>query len=116
MTFFDLTTDPSGVVPDFCTLPTAEQPLRMHEFDELFRTAVTDVERTSAWALRLVLTAEPEVAATAAALAAREANCCSFFTFTLTVAALELHLDIEVPTEQTDVLDALARRAAAART
>ena len=30
---------------DACTLPTAERPLRLAEFDELFATAVRRVER-----------------------------------------------------------------------
>ena len=32
-------------VPEACTLPTVEQPLRVAEFDELFATAVRPVER-----------------------------------------------------------------------
>lgn len=31
--------DPSWV-PDACTLPTVEQPLRLNEFDDVFRDAV----------------------------------------------------------------------------
>jgi hypothetical protein len=34
-------------VPDACTLPTAEQPLRLAEFDELFATAVRRVDTVS---------------------------------------------------------------------
>ena len=35
-------------VPDACTLPTVEQPLRAKEFDDLFRDAVTAVHRIDA--------------------------------------------------------------------
>lgn len=114
MAFIELTEDTSWV-PDSCTLPTAAQPVRMSEFDELLRTAVTGQERTGATSLRLMLKADPAVAATTAELAAREANCCGFFAFTLTITGLDLHLTVEVPPAQVDVLEALAQRAAAAR-
>ncbi|MBA3529716.1 MAG: hypothetical protein H0T91_10495 [Propionibacteriaceae bacterium] len=110
MTSVELTKDPLWV-PESCTLPTREQPLRVAEFDELFRTGVTDLQRTGTTSLRLTLVPEPEVAATAAALAARESRCCGFFTFTLTVSPLELHLTVGVPPARVDVLDALAQRA-----
>jgi len=32
-------------VPDACTLPTAERPLRLAELDDLFATAVRAVHR-----------------------------------------------------------------------
>jgi hypothetical protein len=35
-------------VPDACTLPTVEQPLRAQEFDDLFRDALTEVHRIDA--------------------------------------------------------------------
>ena len=67
--------------PDACTLPTADQPLRIAEFDDLFATAVRrrHAPRPAAWSCTSNPT--PEVAATAAGLAARETACCSFFTF-----------------------------------
>jgi hypothetical protein len=110
MTFVDLPAGPAWV-PDACTLPTAQQPLRVEEFDELLGTAVTAATRTSPHSLRLQLTPSPEVAAATAALATRESRCCAFFTFTMTIAAEELHLDIAVAAGAEDVLDALARRA-----
>jgi hypothetical protein len=73
-------------VPPSCTLPTAEQPLRVAEFDDLFATAVTGAERAEPGRLTLRLEPTPEVAATAARLAVEEAGCCSFFTFALTTA------------------------------
>jgi hypothetical protein len=96
---------------DACTLPSAEQPLRLAEFDELFATAVHGADRTSPTSLRLRLRAEPAVAARAADLVVRETQCCSFFTFTLTATGGQLSLEVAVAAEHADVLEALAARA-----
>jgi hypothetical protein len=112
MAFIQLTEDPSWV-PDTCTLPTTEQPLRVSELDELFRTGVTALERLGPTSLGLTLRPEPRIAAATATLAAREVHCCSFFTFTLTIDANGLQLTVDVPPAHADVLDALAHRAAA---
>ncbi|MBB6566636.1 hypothetical protein HPO96_20910 [Kribbella sandramycini] len=99
--------------PQACTLPTAARPLRLAEFDELFRTGLLALDRLSPTALRLHLTAASEP--TARDLTARESSCCSFFTFDhLTTPSDGLLLDVTVPTEHVDVLDGLAARAAAA--
>jgi hypothetical protein len=103
----------SGLVPEACTLPTAEQPLRLAEFDDLFTNAVTWVDRPAATRLLLGLPADPAVAARAADLAVRESDCCSFFTFALTVRGERLQLEVSVPGTHTDVLDSLAARAQA---
>jgi thioredoxin-like negative regulator of GroEL len=99
------------VAPDACTLPTAEQPLRVAEFDDLF-TAVTWVDRPETTRLLLGLPSDPAVAARAADLAMRESGCCSFFTFALTVSGARLQLEVTVPEARTDVLDGLAARTA----
>ncbi|GAA1393146.1 hypothetical protein ACFQZ4_37280 [Catellatospora coxensis] len=100
-------------VPQACTLPTAQQPLRLAEFDALFTTAVRAAERISATHLRLTLTGGPDLEPTVRDLAARESDCCSFFTFAITVTGAPGHvtLDVEVPPAHTDVLAALADRA-----
>ena len=99
-------------VPDTCTLPTAERPLRLAEFDALFTESARGVRRVSPEVLRFELMLGPDVAARAAELAARETSCCSFFTFTLTVDGAGLRLDVAVPGARSDVLDALAERVA----
>ncbi|NUR62695.1 MAG: hypothetical protein HOV87_29180 [Catenulispora sp.] len=104
----------AGWVPQVCTLPTVEQPLRVAQFDALFAEAVTGVERVGPDRVRLALRAEPGVAGRAAELAAAETTCCSFFTFQLAASGGELTLDIEVPGRHVEVLDALAARASAA--
>ncbi|MFI7213479.1 hypothetical protein [Micromonospora maritima] len=102
----------SSWVPDACTLPTTQRPLRLAEFDTLFRDALLAVDRPSARHLRLRLDGAGHVERTARDLTARESACCAFFTFDLArTDDGALTLDIRVPTAHTDVLDALAARA-----
>ena len=100
-------------VPDACTLPTVDQPLRVAEFDAVFAESVRQVERLAPAQVRLRLDPTGMVAAKVADLAVRETGCCSFFTFTQTSNAGQLWLDITVPAAQVEVLDALAARVAA---
>lgn len=66
-------------VPEACTLPTVEQPLRREEFDALFAQDVRSLVRESPNRVRLELRPDPDSAARAAGLAAKETGCCSFF-------------------------------------
>jgi hypothetical protein len=95
-------------VPASCTLPTVEQPLRLAEFDEFFRTALRRSTRTSATRLDLVILRESGI--TARDLADRETRCCSFFRFTFDHAHDGLVMRIGVPEDHVDVLDALQAR------
>ncbi len=95
---------------DACTLPTAERPLRLAEFDALFATAVRRVERRDD-ALRIHLAGERGLEAEVRDLTAREASCCSFFTFTIAGTDQELTLDVTVPRLRKDILEGLAARA-----
>lgn len=99
-------------VPAACTLPTVERPLRRAEFDDVFAHDVLSVARESGQLLRLELRADPDVAARAAVLAARETGCCSFFTFELTLTEGRVTLRISAGSAHVSVLDALADRAA----
>ena len=101
-------------VPQACTLPTSEWPLRVAEFDGLFAEAARGIERVGPTRLRLELQASPQVAKRAAELAAAETECCSFFTFALTVTGGRLVLEVSVPGSHAGVLDGLADRATAA--
>ena len=103
-----------SLVPEACTLPTEEQPLRLAKFDELFANAVRGVHRTEQCTVRLELQPDAAVAAQTADLAMRETECCSFFTFTLTASGGALALDVSVPAEQAGVLNAFADWAATA--
>lgn len=113
--------DPAGWVPvDACTLPTAQQPLRVAEFDDLFATSLTAVVRTpgAATRARLLLAGDTELCERVQRLADAETACCSFFTFTVTSLSDDqrtVALDIEVPDVRADVLAALVDRAERAR-
>jgi hypothetical protein len=102
----------SFVVPDSCSLPTAEQPLRVAEFTSLFAGAVESVERLDSRHLRIRLRGAPGLAATVRDLAARENACCDFFGFTVTATtaapAEAVTLEVEVPPHRVDVLAGLA--------
>lgn len=99
----------SAWAPADCTLPTVDRPLRAAEFAGLVREAVTGMERLDTGRLRLTLRRDRSVAARAAELAAAETECCSFFTFALTIANDSLVLDVTVPPARAAILDALAR-------
>lgn len=96
-------------VPAACTLPTAEQPLRVAEFDRLFADHLRSADRVGPRTLDLVLAAESR--GTVADLTAREKECCSFFDFDLTdTVDGQLRLRIGVPPTQVAVLDGLSER------
>lgn len=102
-------------VPDGCTLPTEEVPLRVAEFDDLFTTALRGVARPAPRLLRLTFDVSAGIETTARDLIARESACCSFFDFTLgRDRDGQLRLDIAVPAGREPVLDGLARQATTA--
>lgn len=96
-------------VPEACTLPRVDQPLRLSEFDELFATSLRGLLRVSPTLLRWSL--EPAAEDVARDLTARETECCSFFNFTFSSPGEVLMVDVEVPSAQVAVLDALETRA-----
>ena len=91
--------------PDACTLPTAEVPLRVAEFEVLFGRSLRGVERRSPERLRL--TFAQGSAAEVRELTARESECCAFFRFELDGDVL----DVGVPATRVPVLDGLERLA-----
>ncbi|MCX4632947.1 hypothetical protein [Streptomyces sp. NBC_01443] len=101
-------------VPQSCTLPTEEQPLRVAEWDALFSERLMSLSRPQPLHLRLELTSGEGVEDRVRDLVERESGCCSFFTFTTTPGADLTRLDISVDQPHEAVLDALAARAAAA--
>jgi hypothetical protein len=113
-----MTTDGTQLVwvPDACTLPTAQQPLRLAEFDDLFTNALRSATRLDATHLRLHLTGPGTLENTIRDLVARESQCCSFFTFTTTLGEPGMvTLEIQVPAAYADVLNALTTRATTQR-
>jgi hypothetical protein len=95
------------MIPDSCTLPLAERPLRLADVTALF-TRAHDVERRTPTHARLRLAGEPGLTSRVRDLAARETQCCPFFRFTVTPEPVDageaLVLDIEVPPAYADVL------------
>ncbi len=106
-----MTTDVLACGPGSCTLPAAERPGRLAEFEELFARSLRSQDRPAPTRLRWHL--EPEAELTARHLTTREASCCAFFTFSFGSAGPDLVLDIDVPSGYTAVLDALQSQAAA---
>lgn len=110
----------SWVAPDACTLPTAEQPLRVAEFDDLFTAHLQRVKVHGPPSLTMHLSGPVGLADRVRDLAARESSCCSFFDFTTTAAASDsseqVELRVSVPAGRRDVLAALGSRATAALT
>lgn len=98
-------------VPDACTLPTVERPLRLQEFDDIFSTVLRGQERVSPRVLRWVF--DPAAEATLRDLTARESECCSFFDFDLAGGVDDLVVEVTVPSSQIAVLDALETRSSA---
>jgi hypothetical protein len=95
-----------------CTLPTAQRPLRVAEFDDLFRTSLRTIDRLTDTRVRLQLAGGTDLAARTQRLADTESSCCSFFTFVVTESAPGVvTLDVQVPPAYVDVLAGLVDRA-----
>ncbi|MEO3767074.1 hypothetical protein [Streptomyces sp. B8F3] len=113
-------------VPRSCTLPTAERPLRVAEWDALFAERQVSLSRPEPLRLRLVPAGGPGAEERVREPAERESGCCAFFTFasgrvtdgvTGSVTGRggdrtggRLWLDIAVDRAHEAVLDALAAR------
>ena len=88
--------------------PALDWPDRFAEFDELLGQA-WEIRRPAPTRLEVDLPAAAGLAARLADLFQREAACCVFFTFELTIDSGEaLLVAISVPEEKTSVLDAMA--------
>jgi len=95
---------------DACTMPTADRPLRLAEFDALFTTSARRVTR-DAKGVRIHLEGDSTLRERVRDLAERETACCSFFTFAIEGPSNAVVLDISVPINRREILDALADRA-----
>lgn len=98
-------------VPDACTLPTPEQPLRLQEFASLFHDAGRSMARPGPGTLTLALDPSPGIEERARDLTSREASCCSFFTFTVDRVDDRVEVGVTVPGGREEVLDGLTRQA-----
>jgi hypothetical protein len=95
---------------DACTMPTAERPLRLAEFDHLFASAARSVTRDDDGVL-IHLTGTSGLRERVRDLATRETACCSFFTFVVEGREDDVTLHVSVPPERRAILDVLAARA-----
>jgi len=95
---------------DACSMPTAERPLRLAEFDALFTASVRKVTRDE-HGVRLDLEGDSGLRDRVRVLAERETACCSFFTFAVEGSTDKVVVDISVPQDRREILDALADRA-----
>src|ERR1700722_8295149 len=92
-------------IPAACTLPSAERPVRVAELNTLL-TAAIGGERLSERRLRLLLNGPGDFADHVRDLVAREADCCSFFTFVVAEDPTgHVLLDVQVQAGYTGVLD-----------
>lgn len=95
------------LITDVCTLPTAERPLRLAEFDALFASSARSVTR-DADGVRIRLVGSGGLREQVRDLTDRETACCSFFAFTIDGTDEDLLLHISVPSQHGAILEALA--------
>ncbi len=95
---------------DACTLPTADRPLRLAEYDALFAENLRSVARDGD-TVRMHLTGSAGLLERVRDLVERESSCCSFFSFVVEGLEDGLTLEISVPPEHRDILTGLAARA-----
>jgi hypothetical protein len=105
-------TTPADGPYESCTLPAADLPGRLAEFDAAFAAGLRHAEVISPTHARLVFTADQARAEALAGLLSRESECCSFFTFGQQVAGDTVTVDVTVPAGQAEALSVLAARAA----
>jgi hypothetical protein len=109
------------VAPEACTLPTAEQPLRVAEFDGVFAEHLQSIEQLGPQQARMSLVGPEGLATVVRDLADRETACCSFFEFRVSTLPSDeagresVQLEIRVPPARADVLAALTGRAVSAK-
>jgi hypothetical protein len=105
-------TSPIDGTTDSCTLPAADLPGRLAEFDAAFAAGLRHAEVISPTHARLVFTADRAQARALAGLLDRESQCCSFFTFGQRADGDTVTVDVTVPPAHEATLAALAGRAA----
>lgn len=109
-----MTTDHDWVPEDACTLPHRDRPLRLEAFEYLFATALLSTAWIGAGRLRLRFYPTRAVEQQLRQLTAKEASCCSFFTFDIQPTTAALLVDIRVPRNRVDVLIGLEEQALSA--
>ena len=93
-------------IPIACTLTADDIGPRAEEWRAFMAGRVEATER-SGLAVRLRLRADDETLAVAADLAAREKECCAFFSFAIEIEPEARWLRVEAPANAQTVLDGL---------
>ena len=88
-----------------CTLSSNEAADRTQEWRDAL--GLVTERRATESGIRLRLPADPVTVGRVAELVTREADCCAFFSFTLTVEHASVWLDVAAPPDGKPVLDAL---------
>ncbi|MEO5922010.1 MAG: hypothetical protein ABIQ01_12800 [Pseudolysinimonas sp.] len=96
-------------IPHSCTLPTAERPIRLAEFDTLLESA-TLAKRDNAMHLTFYFDDAKGLEAQARDLTARESSCCSFFDFNVANDGGQIIVGIGVPDQHASILNSLQSR------
>ncbi|GEK22466.1 MerR family transcriptional regulator [Cellulomonas xylanilytica] len=113
-TFVPLTRGPVVAEPGAhviaCSLDAGSVPDRVADWQALVARAVSREPITGGVALQFV--ASPELVAELARLAAAEQDCCTFFTFTLTMTTGQVRLEVQAPDSAADVVAAMFGTAA----
>lgn len=91
-----------------CSLPTRELPERLEAWHAVAGRAMAyDVTERG---VRLMLPAEPALARRVEELVRLEADCCTFFTFSVTLHGATLVLDVSAPLQARPMIDELLGR------
>lgn len=99
-------------IPDTCTLPTVDRPLRVAAIDQFVIDSVLSIDQVDPTTLRLII--DGAAIDRARDLAAQETVCCTFFDFTMTpLADGTATMQVSAPAAQLPVLEALAARMSA---
>jgi DNA-binding transcriptional MerR regulator len=113
-TFVELTRAPVVAAQDApaiaCSLDAGSVPDRISDWQALVARAVSRAPAPGGVALEFV--ASPALVAEVARLAAAEQDCCTFFTFTLTMTTGRLRLGVEAPDDAADIVAAMFGTAA----
>jgi len=89
-------------IPIACTLPGPDMGGRLQEWTDVLGRVATREPTDDG--MRLSFPPDPALVASVAELATKEAECCAFFTFTLTIDAEGAALDVAAPPEGREVL------------
>lgn len=97
--------DADLAAPIACTLSADDRPERASAWTDVLARAIE--RESTATGMRLRFDADPQLVATVADLAVREAECCAFFAFTIAIDTRGVWLAVDAPPDARPVLDSL---------